>query len=93
MKKFLLALSILIISCHKPQVTEESPVEVYTQKYPYGTVMYVKPDSLKVVILKFDSIDNTYEAYWREGSRYADAWYSEEGFYGEADTQINISDE
>tara|TARA_R110000782_G_scaffold29820_2_gene74089 strand:+ start:375 stop:548 length:174 start_codon:yes stop_codon:yes gene_type:complete len=57
--------------------------------------MYVKPDSLKVVIKRFDSTDNTYKAYWREGALYASEWYSEEGFYGEAEaeTQINISDE
>lgn len=84
-------LATVAISCkEQPQ---EQPATVYEEKYPYGTVMYVKPDSLKVVIVEFDSTDNTYRAYWREGTEYTDSWYGEEGFYGEVQTPINISDE
>lgn len=96
MKKILITLlAIVAISCKNNP--EEQPQEqsstVYEQKYPYGTVMYAKPDSVKVVICSFDSRDNTYKAYWREGTEYANEWYSEEGFYGEVQTPINISDE
>ena len=83
----ILAVAIIAISCKKTpeeQLQEQSAI-VYEQKYPYGTVMYVKPDSLKVVIKGYDSSDNTYEAYWREGAEYTSSWYSEEGFYGEAE--------
>ena len=84
MKKILIILAVLLIVSCKEAPQEQSPV-VYEQKYPYGTVMYVKPDSLKVVISKYDSMDDTYRAYWREGAEYATAWYSEEGFYGEVE--------
>lgn len=90
-KILIILLAIIAISCkQKPQ---EQPTKVYQEKYPYGTVMYAKPDSVKVVISEFDSSDNTYKAYWREGANYASAWYSEEGFYGEVQTPINTSDE
>ena len=96
MKRILTILTILLlVSCKEaPQEQkQEQPTTVYEEKYPYGTVMYAKPDSVKVVICEFNSMDNSYEAYWREGAEYATAWYSEEGFYGEAEPSINISDE
>ena len=96
MNKILTILAILLlISCKEaPQEQQqEQPATVYEEKYPYGTVMYAKPDSVKVVICEFNSMDNSYEAYWREGGEYYTSWYSEEGFYGEAETPINTSDE
>jgi len=95
MKKILTILAILlIVSCKEaPQEQQEQPATVYEEKYPYGTVMYAKPDSVKVVICDFDSRDNSYEAYWREGGEYHKSWYSEEGFYGEAEPTTNNLDE
>lgn len=75
---------LLLVSCRDAQ--QESPTVLYEQKYPYGTVMYAKPDSLKVVISSYDPTDDTYKAYWREGLKYTSSWYQEEGFYGEAET-------
>jgi hypothetical protein len=85
---------VLLVSCKdQPQdQPQEQPATVYEEKYPYGTVMYAKPDSLKVVIQNYDSSDDTYEAYWREGAVYASAWYSEEGFYGEVEPNTNNQD-
>ena len=82
---------LLLISCKK--IPQEIPTVLYEQKHPYGTVMYAKPDSLKVVISSYDPTDDTYKAYWREGTQYTSSWYQEEGFYGEAETIINISNE
>ena len=87
MKKIILIFALAFLSCNKS--IQEQPSAVYEEKYPYGTVMYAKPDSVKVVISQFDPLDNTYKAYWREGAEYATAWYAEEGFYGEAETPIN----
>lgn len=94
-KILIILLAVITISCSKrhEDQPQEQPATVYEEKYPYGTVMYAKPDSVKVVICDFDSRDNTYQAYWREGAKYATAWYSEEGFYGEAEPLINISNE
>jgi hypothetical protein len=94
-KILIILLAIVAISCNNKQEEQlqEQPATVYEEKYPYGTVMYAKPDSVKVVICQFDSMDNSYKAYWREGGEYATAWYSEEGFYGEVQTSINTSDE
>jgi hypothetical protein len=86
-KLSIILIAILVISCKQPPI--EEPAMVYKEKYPYGTVMYAKPDSVKVVICEFDSRDNTYKAYWREGSEYATAWYVEEGFYGEDKKQTD----
>jgi len=85
---------VLLVSCkEQPQdQPQEQPATVYEEKYPYGTVMYAKPDSVKVVICEFDSRDNSYKAYWREGAEYASAWYSEEGFYGEVEPSTNNQD-
>ena len=92
MNKIMVILSILLlISCK--ETPPEEPKSIYERKYDYGTVMYAKPDSLKVVICEFDTSDNTYKAYWREGAEYAIAWYGEEGFYGEAELNTNKSDE
>jgi hypothetical protein len=95
MNKILILLAILTISCNKrhEDQPQEQPVIFYEEKYPYGTIMYAKPDSIKVVICDFDSMDNTYKAYWREGAEYATTWYSEELFYGEVETSNNISNE
>ena len=84
-------LAVLLASCNKQ--APQAPAPVYERKYPYGTVMYAKPDSLKVVIKDYDSQDDTYQAYWREGADYSDAWYSEEGFYGQADITNTILNE
>ncbi len=86
---------VLLVSCKEQpqeQQPQEQPATVYEEKYPYGTVMYAKPDSVKVVICEFDSRDNSYKAYWREGAEYTSAWYSEEGFYGEVYPNINNQD-
>ena len=94
-KILIILLAIVAISCkEQPQEQhQEQPATVYEAKYLYGTVMYAKPDSVKVVICEFDSRDNTYRAYWREGGEYSTTWYEEEGFYGEADAPVNLSDE
>jgi len=78
MKKIIIILALAFISCNeKPQVA-------YEQKYSYGTVMYVKPDSLKVLIVKFDKNDGAYKVSWRDKTgNTTNGWYSEEGFYGE----------
>ena len=92
MNKIIVILStLLFISCK--EVPLEEPKPVYEQKYDYGTVMYAKPDSLKVVIQDYDSSDDTYKAYWRVGTEYSNSWYSEEGFYGEAEPNTNKLDE
>lgn len=93
MNKILITALLAIITISCKQQPQEQPTKVYQEKYPYGTVMYAKPDSIKVVIQAFDSRDNTYKAYWREGANYTSSWYSEEGFYGEVQTSINTSDE
>lgn len=82
--------AVLLVSCNKQP--QEQPTTVYEEKYPYGTVMYAKPDSVKVVICEFNSMDNSYKAYWREGAEYATSWYSEEGFYGEVYPSTNNQD-
>lgn len=83
MKKIIIILTLAFISCKE---ANQEPQVVYKQKYPYGTVIYVKPDSLKVVINNFDPVDGTYKVYWRiEGQYYSD-WYSEKGFYGEEES-------
>lgn len=94
-KILIILLAIVAISCNNKQEEQpqEQPATVYEEKYLYGTVMYAKPDSVKVVICGFDSSDNTYKAYWREGSEYATAWYSEDGFYGETEAPVNLSNE
>ena len=94
-KILIILLAIITISCskrHEDQPQEQSAT-VYEQKYPIGTVMYVKPDSLKVVVIEYDSTEDTYRCYWREGGEYFDAWYGEVGFYGDAEALINISNE
>lgn len=92
MNKLILILATIFLTVSCKEEPQPAPV-VYEQKYFYGTVMYAKPDSLKVVILEFDSSDNTYKAYWREGAEYANAWYSEEGFYGEVTPSETVTKE
>jgi hypothetical protein len=84
MKKIILILALAFISCKEAPKEQHPPI--YESKYSYGTIMYLKPDSLKVVITGFDENDNTYQAYWREGGEYEHNWFSEEWFFGEADT-------
>ena len=78
----ILAIVILAVGCKKVESNPE-----YTQKYPNGTVLYAKPDSLKVVIVHFDAYDNTYKVYWRDKGEYHTDWFNETSFYGEVESQ------
>lgn len=74
----ILAVAILAVSCKKVE-----PAPVCTQKYPNGTVLYAKPDSLKVVVIHFDIYDDTYKVYWRDKGESHTDWFNETSFYGE----------
>ena len=78
----IVAVTFLLISCKKIE-----PIPEYTQKYPNGTVLYVKPDSLKVVIVHFETYDNTYKVYWRDKGEYHTDWFNETSFYGEVESE------
>lgn len=78
----ILAVAILAVSCK-----ETKPYPEYTQKYPDGTVLYAKPDSLKVVVIHFDIYDNTYKVYWRDKGEYHTDWFNETSFYGEVTSE------
>ena len=84
MNKILIALILtaLIVTVSCKEDMHEKPT-IYQQKYPIGTVLYVKPDSLKVVVSEYDSTDNSYRIYWREGGEYFQEWFYETSFYGE----------
>jgi hypothetical protein len=78
----IVAVTFLLVSCKKVERIPE-----YTQKYPNGTVLYAKPDSLKVVVIYFDIYDNTYKVYWRNKGEYHTDWFNETSFYGEVESQ------
>ena len=84
MNKLLAIITVmfLLVSCKKVESTPE-----YTQKYPNGTVLYAKPDSLKVVVIHFDIYDNTYKVYWRDKGEYHTDWFNETSFYGEVESE------
>lgn len=90
MKKLLLilVLTVLAVSCKKVE-----PAPVYTQNYPNGTVLYAKPDSLKVVVVHFDIYDNTYKVYWRDKGEYRTDWFNETSFYGEVTPSESVTPE
>lgn len=73
---------LLLVSCKKKESNPE-----YTRKYQDGTVLYVKPDSLKVVVVYFDTYDSTYKVYWRDKGQYHTEWFRETSFYGEVTSQ------
>jgi hypothetical protein len=77
-----LAVATLAVSCKKVERIPE-----HTPKYPNGTVLYAKPDSLKVVVIHFDIYDNTYKVYWRDKGEYHTDWFNETSFYGEVESQ------
>ena len=78
----ILVVAILTVSCKKVESDPE-----YVQKYPNGTILYVKPDSLKVVVVHFDIYDNTYKVYWRDKGEYHTDWFNETSFYGEVTSE------
>lgn len=84
MNKIALILTVvaLAVSCKKVESTPE-----YTQKYPNGTILYTKPDSLKVVVVQFDTYDDTYKVYWRDKEGYHTHWFNETSFYGEVTSE------
>jgi hypothetical protein len=84
MNKILLILAVatLAVSCKKEEINLNN-----IQKYPNGTVLYAKPDSLKVVTVHFDAYDNTYKVYWRDRGEYHTDWFNETSFYGEVESE------
>jgi hypothetical protein len=81
-----LVLAALIVTVSCKEDIHEKPT-TNQQKYPNGTVLYAKPDSLKVVIVHFDAYDNTYKVYWRDKGEYHTDWFNETSFYGEVESE------
>jgi hypothetical protein len=76
----ILVIAILTMSCKKDH-PDPKPI-TYTPEYNVGDVIYIKPDSLKVVIQDFDEIDNTYKVYWRVADEYSHVWVDKSMIYG-----------